>query len=415
MATFKVVGVDPGGKRVQQTLQAGSREEVLSQLRRDNVTVLSVSESRAVAKKDHVPWYKKSLGGPPKPKLKTQDLVVFTRQFTTMVSAGIPILECLEILTEQATDPGFKMAMDTIVDDVRAGSDLSEAMAKHPSVFENIYVNMIKAGEASGQLEEILQRLSEFLENSVKLMRQIKSAMTYPLVSLGMIFGITIFLMVFIIPKFQTIFKQMGMEDDLPIPTKVVLGVSHVMRNYAFQSILIFILVVFLFRWWKKTDSGNYIWDKVKLKLPVFGDLAQKVALSRFSRTFSTMIAAGVPILGALEIVGATSGNKVVEQAVEEARESIRAGNPLADPLGKSPVFPPMVVRMIKIGEKSGALEDLLSKIAEFYDDQVSATVESLTSLIEPLMIGLMGLMVGGIVLSVFLPIFKIQDKLTRG
>jgi type IV pilus assembly protein PilC len=257
-------------------------------------------------------------------------------------------------------------------------------------------------------LDTILARLAEYLEATEKLKREIKGAMTYPMVSLIMIFGITIFLLVFIIPKFQDIFKTLG--GQLPAPTRIVLAISKVMTFYWLQSIVIITGLYLLIKWWRSTDSGAYTWDRMMLKAPVFGQLIQKVCLSRFSKTFATLLRSGVPILGALEIVAATAGNRVVEEAVNNARESIRQGESLAKPLGESPVFPPMVVRMVAIGEKSGALEQLLEKISEFYDQQVEAMVESLTSLIEPLMIGVMGLMVGGIVLAVFLPIFKMQE-----
>jgi type IV pilus assembly protein PilC len=329
-----------------------------------------------------------------------------------MIGAGIPVLECLNILQEQAEDPGFKNALGQIVDDVRAGSDLSQGLAKHPKVFERIYVNMIKAGEASGQLDTILSRLAEYLESTEKLKREIKGAMTYPIVSLVMIGGITTFLLVFIIPKFQDIFK--ALKVDLPLPTLIVLGLSKIMTTYYLQVMIIMAGMFLLFKWWKSTDSGGYTFDRLMLKAPVFGQLLQKVALSRFSKTFATLLRSGVPILGALEIVASTAGNRVVEEAVNNARESIRQGENLAKPLSESPVFPPMVVRMIAIGEKSGALEQLLEKISEFYDQQVEAMVESLTALIEPLMIGVMGFIVGGIVLSIFLPIFKIQDSLRK-
>lgn len=352
------------------------------------------------------------LGGPPKPRIGGEGLAIFTRQFSTMIGAGIPVLECLDILEEQAEDPGFKTVCQKIIEDVRGGSDLSQALGKHTVVFDRIYVNMIKAGEASGQLDTILKRLAEYMEATEQLKREIKGAMTYPVVSLVMILGITIFLLVFIIPKFESIFDALNV--DLPLPTVIVLGLSKVVTSYLLQVSMMMAGIVCIIKWWKATDSGGYTWDRLMLKMPVFGELMQKIALSRFSKTFATLLRSGVPILGALEIVSATAGNRVVEEAVSNARESIRQGENLAKPLADSPVFPPMVVRMIAIGEKSGALEQLLEKISEFYDQQVEAMVESLTSLIEPLMIGVMGMIVGGIVLSVFLPIFKIQEALRR-
>lgn len=420
MPKFKYVARDAAGKRVTQTVDAASKEEVMEGLRRQDLTVLSLAEEGAAAPAaprggvDKGP--KKSiwniqLGGSA-PRVTGEMLVIFTRQFSTMIGAGIPVLECLNILQEQAEDPGFNRALGNIVEDVRGGSDLSAALGKHPKCFERIYINMIKAGEASGQLDTILQRLAEYLESSEKLKREIKGAMTYPVVSLVMILGITIFLLVFIIPKFQEIFKVMG--GQLPLPTRIVLGISKIMTAYWAESLILIAGLFLLIKWWKSTDSGGYAWDRMLLKAPVFGQLIQKVALSRFSKTFATLLRSGVPILGALEIVASTAGNRVVEEAVNNARESIRQGENLAKPLGESPVFPPMVVRMIAIGEKSGALEQLLEKISEFYDQQVEATVESLTSLIEPLMIGVMGIVVGGIVLAVFLPIFKMQEMMRK-
>ena len=405
-------------------MDAGSKEEVLNNLKRENLTVVSVAEdgagaspATAAAKSAAAPGEKKSMfnisiGGPAKPRVNGEMLVIFTRQFSTMIGAGIPVLECLSILQEQAEDPGFKAALAGIVDEVRGGGDLSQALGRYPKVFVRIYTNMIKAGEASGQLDTILNRLAEYLEATEKLRREIKSAMTYPVVSLVMIMGITVFLLVFIIPKFQEIFK--ALRVDLPLPTRIVLAISGILTTFWGQTLFLLGGMGMLITFWKNTKSGGYTWDRMMLKVPVFGDLTQKVALSRFAKTFATLLRSGVPILGALEIVASTSGNKVVEEAVNNARESIRQGENLAKPLSQSFVFPPMVVRMISIGEKSGALEQLLEKISEFYDQQVEATVEQLTALIEPIMIGIMGLIVGSIVLSIFLPIFKIQEALRK-
>ncbi len=418
MPKFKYTARDATGKRVTQTVDAASKDEAVSSLKTQNMTVLSISEDGAAILSGPKsgtaakPAGLFGIGGPPTPRVSGEMIVVFTRQFATMISAGIPVLECLNILQEQAEDPGFKAALGQIVEDVRGGSDLSQALGKHPRCFERIYVNMIRAGEASGQLDTILGRLADYMESTEKLKREIRSAMTYPVVSLVMIFGITIFLLVFIIPKFQDIFKALRVE--LPLPTIIVLGLSKMLTNYWPQVLIIMVGTILLVKWWVTTEAGGYAFDRLMLRMPIFGQLFQKVALSRFAKTFSTLLRSGVPILGALEIVASTAGNRVVEDAVNNARESIRQGENLAKPLGQSPVFPPMVVRMIAIGEKSGALEQLLEKISEFYDQQVEAMVDSLTSLIEPVMIGIMGFIVGGIVLSVFLPIFKIQEALQK-
>ncbi len=409
MAKFKYIARDANGNRVEDTITADSQDAASSALKRQQITVLSISEEKAGlfslgkgggAKKD------------PKPRVSSADLVIFTRQFSTMIGAGLPVMECLDILAEQADDPGFKACLYKLCNDVRTGTDLSTALGRHPRVFTDIYVNMIRAGEASGQLDTILLRLAEYLEASESLKRKIKSAMTYPVISMVMILGITGFLLVFIIPKFEKIFSNMGVE--LPLPTLIVLGISNILQNSWYFIILVMVAVFVGVTQFKKQPKGRYIWDSMMLKMPVFGDLFQKVAVSRFARTFATLLRSGVAILGALDIVSSTAGNAVLEEAVDASREAIRQGETLAKPLSDCPIFPPMVVRMIAVGERSGALETLLEKIAEFYDEQVDATVEALTSLIEPLMIGLMGFVVGGIVLSVFLPIFKMQQSLGK-
>jgi type IV pilus assembly protein PilC len=391
------------------TISAGSQNEAMDGIRKQGLTIVSVAASEDKGKKKGG-----FFGGEPKPKIKGEDMAVFTRQLSTMIGAGIPLLEALEILAEQAEDPGFKIALTRIVESVRAGSDFSESLNKYPKVFTRIYVSMIKAGEAGGQLDQILIRLAEYGEATEQLKREIKSAMTYPVVSLCLITTITIGLMVGIVPKFKEIFDGMGVGDKLPAPTKILLAISMFMKGYILVEIGIIVAIGIAFKLWKSTKGGARQWDWLLLHAPVFGPLFRKVAISRFARTFSTLIQSGVPILGALEIVAATSGNIVIESAILAARENVRKGETLGEPLARSGVFPIMVTRMISIGEKSGALEALLEKISEFYEQQVQAAVEGLTSLIEPLMIGMMGLMVGGIVLAIFLPIFKLQELMRQ-
>ncbi|HOX05986.1 MAG TPA: type II secretion system F family protein [Planctomycetota bacterium] len=406
MPTFKITASDKAGRKVNRTVEAPSQGEAVAVLRREGYTALDIHEERGGAS-----GAAKTRKGP-SPRVSGSDLAIFTRQFATMIGAGIAVLECLDVLTQQASDPGFRFCLETVVEDIRGGTDLSTAMSRHPKVFSHIYVNMVKAGEASGQLEAILVRLAEYMEATVKLKREIVSAMTYPVISLVMIFGVTAFLMIFIIPKFEEIFKSLNV--DLPIPTRVVLITSKIMVSYWWAVLIGLALLITGIVLFKRTETGGLLVDKLTLKIPVFGPLFQKVALSRFARTFSTLIKSGVPILGALEIVASTSGNRVIEATVSSCKDSIRAGEPLSKPLSQSPVFPPMVVRMISIGEKSGALEQLLEKISQFYDEQVSAAVEGLTAMIEPIMIAIMGLVVGGIVISVFLPIVKIQQMLSK-
>ena len=403
MPTYKYVAQDDRGKEIHSTMSAKNREEVMGELRRQGLTLVDLEEKASLLKMD--------LGGGGKVKL--DDMVIFTRQLSTMIAAGIPLLESLEILQEQQTIPVFAKALGDIVDRVRSGSDFSAALGNHPKIFVKIYVSMVKAGEASGQLDTILTRLAEYQEASAKLIREIKSAMTYPVISLVLILGITAFLLVFIIPQFEEIFISLGVE--LPMITENLIRISNFLRTSGHWIFVGIIGLIFGIKFYGKTKIGHYHLDFIKLKLPVFGDLFQKVAISRFARTFSTLIRSGVPILGALEIVGATSGNVLMENAMETAMQNVKEGEPLAEPLSHFWVFPPMVTRMVAIGERSGALEALLEKISEFYDAQVSATVETLTSLIEPIMIGVMGFIVGGIVLAVFMPIFKLQAQLAGG
>jgi len=407
MSSFKYSAKDTSGNTVTGTIDAPSQAEVLDQLRQQRMQVMKVKEARADRG-----------GGAPTPrpwsgkkKARKGEIEFFTRQLATMISAGIPLLECLEILFEQAENSALQAALGMVIEDIRGGSDLSTALARFPRFFSNIYVSMVRAGEASGQLDEILCRLADYLEATARLRREIKAAMTYPVASLVLVFGITGFLMIVIVPKFKEIFDGLGVE--LPGITQSVMGASLWMKGNIVLTIGCALGVVLGFSFWKRTEGGKRIWDRAVLRMPVFGNLFRKVALSRFSRTFSTMIRSGVPILGCLEIVSKTSGNTVIESAVTKAMDSVRQGETLAAPLAKESVFPPMVVRMIGIGERSGSLESLLAKISEFYDQQVEAEVKGLTSLIEPILITVMGVVVGGIVLAVFLPIMKLQEALT--
>jgi len=355
---------------------------------------------------------KTRLFGPPRPRVKTKDIAVLTRQLSTMISSGIPLLESLEILVEQTSDPGFKVVLDKVIDRVRSGSDFSNALSEHPRQFTKIYVNMIRAGESSGQLDIILQRLADYMESVEELKREIKSAMTYPVVSLVLILSVTVGLVVGIVPQFQTIFEQLGAKE-LPAPTQVLMTISEALTNHFVALMGVLAVAAVSLALYIRTGPGRRHWHWVLLHVPVFGPLFRKVAISRFSRTFATLIQSGVPMLGALDIVAATAGNVLVEAAVLKAKEAVTRGETLGDPLTATRVFPPMVTRMISIGEKTGALEKLLMKIAEFYDQEVRATVKVLTSLIEPLMIAVMGFIVGFIVLAIFLPIIQMQRIVT--
>ncbi len=403
MSKYTYTARTAGGKQESGTLNAKSPDEAQAELKKRNLQNISV---------------KLVTGGAfgVRPGATPEDLVIFTRQLATMIGAGIPLMEALEILHSQTANPRFAIVLDRVVEDIRAGSDLSAAMSKYPTVFSNIYLSMIRAGEVSGQIDDILVRLAGYMEEAEKLKGEIKAAMTYPVISLTMIVGITLFLMTAIVPQFGIIFSQItdknGNQLELPTITKITLGISDFLINRWWVLILAAIGTVVFYKVYTKTERGAYQKDWMFLKLPVFGPLFSKVALSRFAKTFATLIKSGVPILGALEIVSATSGNRVIMEAVDAARDSVREGNTLAEPLSRSSVFPPMVVKMIAIGERSGALESLLEKIALFYDEQVSQAVKALTSMIEPIMIGIMGFLVGAIVLAVFYPILKLQSAL---
>jgi len=406
---FKYAAKKAGGQSVEGTIQANDRTEALGELRKQNLVVLKVEQvSDKAAEKT-----KKSGGGlfSKGAKINKTDLVLFTRQLATMVGAGLALLEAIDVLGTQAESPGMTAVCNKIGSELRAGSDLSSAMEQCPKAFNELYVAMVRAGEASGQMDIILERLADYQEASQALQREIKSAMTYPVISLVLVLGITAFLMMGVVPTFKQVFEGLGSE--LPALTAFVLDTSDFMKAYWYLIFGGMAGAIFGLMSFTKTETGGLMWDRFTLTAPVFGPLVRKIALARFSRTFATLIRSGVPIMGTLDIVAETAGNRVVSNAVQAAKESVRNGQLLSEPLGTSKVFPPMVVRMIAIGERTGALEALLEKIAEFYDSQVKATIKALTSLIEPLLICFMGGIVGVVVLSVFLPILDVVGKLS--
>ncbi|MFH1380702.1 MAG: type II secretion system F family protein, partial [Candidatus Omnitrophota bacterium] len=341
-----------------------------------------------------------------KKKIKIDDMVIFARQLSTMVNAGIPLVNALDILGEQMENPSFKTLVLSVRDDVETGSSLSEGLAKHKKVFSNLFVNMVKAGESSGMLDEILDRLATYLEKTSSLQKKVKSALVYPAAVTAMALAITAFLMIKVIPVFKEIYSGFGAK--LPTPTEVLINISDFMVHYFYLAIGMIVAAVFLILKYAKTEKGKIRIDSFKLNIPIFGTIMRKVAVGKFTRTLSTLVKSGVPILSALEIVSKTSGNRVVEIAVDNVRASVKEGEPIAEPLAKSGVFPPMVVRMISVGEQTGELEKMLTKIADFYDEQVDVAVSGLTSLIEPLIIAFLGIVIGGIVVCMFLPILKI-------
>ncbi len=408
MTHFKYAAKESSGNTVTGTIEAKTKADAVQALRKQDLVIMKLDESAMGGKK--LTQVNISFGSP-SIRAKKGELVIFTRQLATMVGAGLSMLESLEVLGVQAESPGMRLCCEKLVSDVRSGSDLSQAMSACPKVFNHLYISMVKAGEVSGQMDIILNRLAEYEEAAEELTREIKAAMTYPVISMVLVLGITAFLMIGVVPSFKNIFESMDVE--LPAITKFTLGVSDWMRGNALVMFGGIFVGVFSIKYAKKTDKGERWWDWLMLKLPVFGDLFSKVALARFSRTFSTLIRSGVPMLGVLDIVCNTSGNRIISDAVAKSKESVRGGNLLSEPLENEKVFPPMVTRMIAIGERTGALETLLEKIAEFYDSQVKAQVKALTSLIEPLLISVMGVIVGGVVISIFAPILNMVSNLS--
>ena len=404
MPTYKYTARDEQGKNVTGRITADNESVIVAELRKRSLMILNIAEEKESAfKKD-----------PSKPKagkkVKPEDLVIFTRQFATMVDAGIPILQSLEALSEQTANPDFKMALVTIREDIQIGSSLSDAFAKHPKIFDQLYVNMIRVGESGGILTAILERVAHYLEKSERLRQKVQGAMIYPTVVISMAILITIGLLVKVVPTFSEIYGSLGQK--LPVMTQVLIDFSNLLQHDLIFLVAGGALAVFLFNVYKKTPAGNIQVDTLLLKMPIFGDLICKVSVSRFCRTFATLSQSGVPILESLDIVGKTCGNRVIEILVDEIKVSVKEGNSIADPLAKSSIFPLMVTRMISIGEKSGQLEKMLSKVAEFYDEQVDTAVEGLTKLIEPLIIGFLGIVVGFIVVALFMPILNMTQAI---
>ena len=344
------------------------------------------------------------------PKVKTRDIILFARQFSTMIDAGLPIIQCLDILYAQQENATFKKMLRSIKDDVESGSTLAEALKKFPNEFDDLFVNMIAAGEAGGILDTILRRLSTYMEKAARLKSKVKGAMTYPIVTLIIAGAVLAVILVFVIPVFEEMFADMG--GQLPAFTQMVVKVSDFTKKNVIYIVVGLILFIFAFKKFHSTEKGRAFIDKNILRLPVFGDLIRKVAVSKFTRTMGTMLSSGVAILEALEIVAKTAGNKTIEQAVYSVRSDIAAGRTMADPLIESGVFPSMVCQMIAVGESTGALDAMLEKIAEFYDEEVDQAVENLTALIEPFMLVFLGITIGGLVIAMYLPVFKMAANL---
>jgi len=400
MNTYQYNAKDKNGHTVIGTLDAASEAEVAESLHKKELIVVSINSVK-----------KKNIKARDK-KVKLDDLVIFSRQLATMIDAGIPLVQSLGILGEQVENVGLKNVVIMVRQDIEAGMSFCDALAKHPHVFSELFINMSRAGEASGMLDEVLDRLATYLEKSAALARKVKASLVYPAVVVSMAILITAVLLLKVVPTFKGIFESLG--GQLPLPTRILIGVSDVLRKWFIFFVGLMVIFSFLFKRYISTEKGRYNFDAQKLKLFVLGPVFRKVAIAKFSRTFSTLVKSGVVILSALEIVGKTSGNKVVEKTLGNCRSAVRDGEPISQPLAKSGVFPPMVCRMISVGEQTGQLEKMLSKIADFYDEQVDAAVAGLTSMIEPLVIAFLGIVIGGIVISLFLPIFKISELISK-
>jgi type IV pilus assembly protein PilC len=402
MALFKYKAKSSLGKVVEGTLEVESEGALASALRQKRLELISSSKASSVEVYLGKFFQK---GG----KVTNRDVVIFSRQFSTMVNAGLPIMQGLAIVAEQAENPNFRIVMGRVRDDIANGVPLSEAMAKHPKAFSTLYVNMVKAGEQGGILDAIFERLSEYLEKAEGVTRKVKSALMYPIVVMSVAFMVVIFLMIKVIPTFRDVFTSFGAK--LPLPTQIVIDISEFLQSK--KALLL--LVGFVGLWvvisaYRKTKVGAYQWDKMILGLPTFGTLVRKAAVAKFARTLGTLIKSGVPIMDALETVGKTAGNLVVERAVQNCRESVREGKTLTQPLKESGVFPPMVIQMINVGEETGALDQMLSKVADFYEDEVDVAVEGLTSIIEPILIVFLGVTIGFIVVAMFMPMFELGN-----
>jgi len=394
---FAYKAKESGGKVIEGVVEAADQKAAMARLREQKLSVLEIKIG---------PGKKKRKG-----KVETKDVVIFSRQLSTLVSAGVPIVQGLNILEAQAESPAFRAVVGSLRTDIEAGLSIADAMKKHPQAFSELYVAMIKAGEVGGILDTILERLSGFLESSEQLRAKVKSALMYPTVVFSVAGLITIFLIMFVIPIFKDIFSSFGAK--LPWLTQMMITISDFLRTKILFIVPPLALGVWLFKKWLKTEKGQEKVDDISLKLPVFGILLKKVAIARFSRTLGTLIKSGVPILQGLETVAKTSGNKIIERAINASRDSIKEGGRISDPLKKANIFPPMVIQMISVGEETGGLDNMLNKIADFYDQEVDTAVKGLTSMIEPLIIVFLGVVVGTIVIAMFMPMFSLGEMVS--
>jgi len=405
MAVFRWQGVSARGEVLTGEMEAPTRDAVLVRLRSQRIQPLPAKvkeKNKGLSREINIPGFGESI--------KPRDIVVFTRQLATMIDAGLPIVQCLDVLAAQSPNKKLRAVIRQVKDEVEAGSTFTDALRKHPRLFDDLYVNMVAAGEVAGILDTILHRLAGYTEKAMKLKSKIKGAMIYPATIVTVAVGVTAILLVFVIPVFAELFQSFG--QALPAPTQFTINLSNFTVAYFKYIVGVVIALGVVCRQAYRTEGGRLTFDRLFLQLPVFGDLVRKSAVARFTRTLSTLVSSGVPILDALAITARTAGNKVVERAVLATRVSISEGKTIAEPLTQSKVFPPMVCQMIAVGEATGALDSMLQKIADFYEDEVDNAVANLTALMEPLVILFLGVVIGGLVISMYLPIFKLGSVL---
>lgn len=401
MTVYQWVAITKRGRKLRGELDAANENIALNHLRKRNFEVKKLKEKP----KDifaNISFMQ--------PKVKKKDIVIFTRQFSTMIDAGLPLVQGLSILGEQSENPTFKKILQQITKDVEGGSTLAEAMKKHPRIFDTLFVNLVSAGEIGGILDTILRRLADYIEKAEKLKGKIKGAMTYPAVVVSIAIIVVTVILIFVIPVFQSMFASFG--KSLPVPTQVVVGLSDFVKGNIQWCILGVAALIYAFKKYRNSKGGRRATDSLALKLPIFGDLLKKVAVARFTRTLGTMIQSGVPILDALDIVARTSGNVILEEIIYEVRSSIAEGQTIAEPLSENDIFPGMVIQMISVGEATGALDTMLEKIADFYDEEVDTAVEALTSMLEPMLMLFLGGAIGGLVIAMYLPIFQMAGAM---
>ncbi|HTQ62443.1 MAG TPA: type II secretion system F family protein [Candidatus Solibacter sp.] len=402
MPVFTYRGTNRSGGNVSGELTATSKAELQNILRRQQITPTKMSQK---GKEFNLPTFGAGVNA--------KELAIFTRQFSVMIDAGLPLVQCLEILASQQENKTFQKVLTGTRGSVEGGATLSAAMRQYPKVFDSLYVNMVEAGETGGILDTILQRLSSYIEKNVKLQRAVKSAMVYPIGVLTVAGGVIILLLWKVVPIFATLFAGLGV--DLPLPTKIVIGLSHLIGSIFGLLMLVALGAgIFGLKIWYGTPQGRYALDSMILRLPVIGILMRKIAVARFTRTLGTLISSGVPILEGLDITAKTAGNAVVEKALQQVRKSLEEGKSLTDPLKDSNVFPGMVTQMISVGEQTGAMDAMLQKIADFYEEEVDAAVKDLLTALEPVMIVFLGVVVGGVVISMYMPLFSLIGKLSE-